>query len=257
MQLPQDPRFEGTSEYNRDEICKVFLNFYNFLASMPPYEPSDVLVPPEGGWPSVTPDKMLKLDKNHTVIDLLKHLPYLNMDKRNDPEAKSKYTIIHDTEPLDYRGRMFDEALQANFNPFYGPKYVPPHGPFPEWVIPIAAFTSRNGEFGLLDTTDGTITRHLNAGYSYDPTYAKDDPRSWRDECENETYPAAVYFDGLINDFCNSVWLPYWDGGSFGLKTRGDPGEHEQAGGVQAGIAGVGQGNARYTIPKLSLPAYA
>ncbi|KAK5718836.1 hypothetical protein LTR17_015601 [Elasticomyces elasticus] len=196
MRLPQDPRFEGISEYDRDAICKVFLDFYNFLASMPPYEQSDVLVPPEGGWPSITPNKMSKLDKNHTVIDLLKHLPYLNTDKRNDAKEKFKYTIIQDTEPLDYRGRMSDEALQANFNPFYGPKYVPPYGP--------------------------------SLGGSYKPTYAKDDPRNWRDECENETYPAAVYFDGLKNDFRNSVWLPYWDGGSFGLKTRGDPDEHEQ-----------------------------
>ncbi|KAK3643833.1 Target of rapamycin complex 2 subunit avo2 [Elasticomyces elasticus] len=228
MQLPQDPRFEGTSEYDRDEVCKVFLDFYNFLASMPPYEPSDVLVPPEHGWPSVTPEKMSTLKKNHTVVDLLKHLPYLNMDKRNDKDGKFEYTILYDAELLDYRGRIFDEAVQANFQPFYGPGYVPPHGSFPPWIVPFAAFTSRNGEFGLLDTTDGTITRHLNAGCSYDPTYAKDDPRSWRDECEDETHPAAAYFEKWRGSFQRSEWLPCWMRNEFTLIFDNQGEKYEQ-----------------------------
>ncbi|KAK3622142.1 hypothetical protein LTR56_022368 [Elasticomyces elasticus] len=197
-------------------MCKIFLDFYKFLASMPPYEPSDVLVPPERGWPSITPEKMSKLDKNHTVVDLLKHLPYLNMDRREKGDGRFNYRITYDTEVLDYRGRVLEEALKACREPAYNQAYMPPHGPFPAWVVAIASFTSRNGEYALLDTTDGTITRLLNAGHSYDATYANNDPRSWRDK-------SAIYFENLKREFEQSLWLPCWERGEFALM-----GPHDQ-----------------------------
>jgi len=38
---------------------------------------SDVIEPPEGGWPNITTDSLQDLGKTDEVISLLRHLPYI------------------------------------------------------------------------------------------------------------------------------------------------------------------------------------
>ena len=47
---------------------------------MPTYDQSDLMIAPESGWPDITSERLSDFGKNETVVELLKHLPYLNME---------------------------------------------------------------------------------------------------------------------------------------------------------------------------------
>lgn len=225
MSVQQDPRLEDSSNYDRSAMTSVFLDFYTFLSSMPPYRTEDVLLHPPEGWPNITEEHFAPLGKNSTAIDLLKHLPYLNMDSQ-------EYIITPGpTMMLDSRGEAFKRALQTNFERapscWFVCPYTPPDG-FPPWVVPITTGIIR-GEYAMLDASDGTITRQVQAAGGYEPSYASDDLRKWRDDCTDDTVPVAEYFDELKDSFKRSVWLPYYSGGKFALSVAGEsPQEHEQ-----------------------------
>ena len=79
----------------------------------------------------------------------------------------------------------------------------------------------------MLDTTDGTVTRQLNATASFKPTYVEGDPRQWRDECTDDTFPVAKYFDELKGYYLRLEWVPFWRRGEVKLL-RPNSGEHQQ-----------------------------
>ena len=62
--------------YSRDETVAAVRDYYAFLASMF-MDPSYILEPPLGGWPSITSEAAKDLGKSDEVIDLLRHLPYV------------------------------------------------------------------------------------------------------------------------------------------------------------------------------------
>lgn len=171
---PSDPRPEKPAHYDRDEIVSDILSFYNFL---PHVDPSSVHSAPPGGWDVITPESLAKHDiyKTDEAVALLRQLPYidgvqpwimtaaLSCDYRLltlEPTARSK------------PGWLFDAADKQ----------------WPPWVLQLTAGTDREGHCYMLDTTDGTISLFCNGGFEYPPTYAEDDPRSWRDRfCYPET----------------------------------------------------------------------
>ena len=63
--------------YSRDECVAAFRDYFDFLTKMY-LKPSEVLIPPKGGWPEITADSLQSLGKTDTVIDLLRHLPYIS-----------------------------------------------------------------------------------------------------------------------------------------------------------------------------------
>ncbi|EGD94585.1 hypothetical protein TESG_02095 [Trichophyton tonsurans CBS 112818] len=62
--------------YSREECIAAVRGYYQFLTTMYLKE-SDILEPPEGGWPSVTPSAIQQLGKTDEVAALLRHLPYI------------------------------------------------------------------------------------------------------------------------------------------------------------------------------------
>lgn len=63
--------------YDRDTTVAVVRDYYYFLAMM--YLDEDrIMEPPPGGWPHITPDSMRALGKTDEVVDMLRHLPYIN-----------------------------------------------------------------------------------------------------------------------------------------------------------------------------------
>ncbi|KAG9255434.1 uncharacterized protein F5Z01DRAFT_53229 [Emericellopsis atlantica] len=67
--------FEGIS-YSQEATTRAFRDYYAFLAKMYVDE-SCIAEPPPDGWPSITSERYRGMGKTDTVVELLRHLPYL------------------------------------------------------------------------------------------------------------------------------------------------------------------------------------
>ncbi|KAJ4294406.1 hypothetical protein N0V90_008096 [Kalmusia sp. IMI 367209] len=66
-----------TPRYSRNELVDIIGDFYTFLTTF--YIPSSSLKrPPPAGWPNITKERTKEFGKSPLVIDLLKHLPYID-----------------------------------------------------------------------------------------------------------------------------------------------------------------------------------
>lgn len=63
--------------YNRDEVIASVTDFYKFLTTHLHFYPSELKTPPPVGWPQINPDRFDYVRKSDTVMDLVRHLPYL------------------------------------------------------------------------------------------------------------------------------------------------------------------------------------
>lgn len=72
--------------------------YYAFLAEDLGAIPFDSIVePPEEGWPSITQDALAGLQKTDAVIELLRHIPYI------EPSEDYNTRIAFSTDAVDYR----------------------------------------------------------------------------------------------------------------------------------------------------------
>ncbi|KAH8587717.1 hypothetical protein B0O99DRAFT_640883 [Bisporella sp. PMI_857] len=62
-------------EYSRDATIAAFRNYYQFLTKMY-FKDSDVIEPPEDGWPTITPEILKGINKDDEVIELFRYLFY-------------------------------------------------------------------------------------------------------------------------------------------------------------------------------------
>jgi hypothetical protein len=141
----EDRDVEGAAPaYGRQEIITGLTDFYSFLSTLPYVKPSAVLTPPTNGWPNITRENFSQLGKNDEVINLLKHLPYIDL-------TGHQYMIAPETQPTDYRGEGFQHDVTKG-----SIGKCTPLGDveFPEWVINLT-HGSRDGTYVMLDTKDG------------------------------------------------------------------------------------------------------
>ena len=160
------------SAYSRDEVVREVTSFYVFLTKL--YIPfSAVRFPPPGGWPTIDTTLYAFLRKDATVIDLIRHLPYISrLDAYN-----GTYEVYWRTAAVDYEGeqtrRAISLAKQYNENvDLTGIDLLEEGG---SRSIPSHAFLLASQIFWIsgcnivLDTKQGTITlmddnRDLGAG---------------------------------------------------------------------------------------------
>lgn len=140
MQLPPDHRLKKPSTYNREEAIAAVTNLYESLTTLLFVEPSDILYPPAEGWPQITQENeaFASLKKTDEVIELLRHLPYL--DSRREDWQIRPWSVICDyvnNDPRKYR------------------PCVPDDFDFPPWVINLT-FSGGYGKSLMFDTSDGT-----------------------------------------------------------------------------------------------------
>lgn len=126
--------------YDRDQTVAIITSFYQFFATLPSISPSDIAYPPPGGWPDITPETHAALQKNDDVIDLYKHLPYLN--KR--PEI-SYLTYASDWRLQNIESKIQSEAVEESAV-----------GPLPDYVA-ILTDGNKYGSYLLLDTQNGRL----------------------------------------------------------------------------------------------------
>ncbi|KAF2993230.1 hypothetical protein E8E13_001504 [Curvularia kusanoi] len=75
---------------DRDEIVRIITNFYTFLTKL--HIPESALkLPPPGGWPNITPESTRNFNKSPLVIDLIKHLPYIDSKEAGEMITHVQY----------------------------------------------------------------------------------------------------------------------------------------------------------------------
>jgi hypothetical protein len=81
--------------YSRDETVNAITAFYQHLIEHP-YLPDDALmIPPSSGWTTIDEKALRAIGKTDTVIDLLRHLPYLC-------GKTDGWTIAYEIVPVDF-----------------------------------------------------------------------------------------------------------------------------------------------------------
>lgn len=73
----QTPEITIIMPYNRDEVVASVTKFYDFLTTHLHFYPSELESPPPDGWSQITSSRFSCQRKSDTVINLLRHLPYL------------------------------------------------------------------------------------------------------------------------------------------------------------------------------------
>ena len=76
------PDVEDVS-YSREATIQAFRDYYRFLVELY-MDGSYIIEPPEGGWPSISPEFQKASGKSDEVIALLRNLPYIRSDCPND-----------------------------------------------------------------------------------------------------------------------------------------------------------------------------
>jgi hypothetical protein len=95
--------------YSRDELVAIIDDFYTFLTTF--YIPaSAVKRPSPEGWENITPATTKGFRKSPAVIDLIKHLPYID-----EKESKKMINNIHyKSDVLDYSVRTPEDFAENN-----------------------------------------------------------------------------------------------------------------------------------------------
>lgn len=150
---------EGLEQaFDREEFVSELTSYYEFLVKMYLTE-SKLKRPPEGGWPSLTPDKLEFMGKNEDVMYIMQHIPYIEGGKVQDTIA-----IYPSCIPVDYTGSSFTFDLkQVEQGEEPGGSVwesIPmlPNMVFSSEVLWIGMWEDRDGDFMILDTCRGTIT---------------------------------------------------------------------------------------------------
>lgn len=74
-------------------VVDAVRTYYTFLANDLGAIPSDCIIDaPEDGWPSITQSSLVGLEKTDQVIDILRHLPYI--DNSNSHNIQIAFSTI-------------------------------------------------------------------------------------------------------------------------------------------------------------------
>jgi hypothetical protein len=131
--------------YSHDATVEAVRKYFQFLAVMYMDE-SKIIEPPEGGWDTISPEGWPNFDKTEEVVDLLRHLPYLETYTNIAPHCE--FMAWHSV-PADLDGADLKEATEPH----------PEEAQIPSHIVGLTAPTA-NGLIFLLDTELGVIYWH-------------------------------------------------------------------------------------------------
>ncbi|KAJ8079139.1 hypothetical protein PM082_013427 [Marasmius tenuissimus] len=141
---------ETEQPYTRDELVDTITSFYKFLTTF--HIPESALkYPSEGGWPNITTDSTAGFGKSPLVVDLLRHLPYIEEDGRLD-----LHNIHYKCNVLDYSTRTPQDFASDDIK--IGEMQMSWDGPVSENVVVVAEGYESGGRNILLDLENGEIT---------------------------------------------------------------------------------------------------
>ncbi|KAH0437121.1 hypothetical protein CcaCcLH18_03989 [Colletotrichum camelliae] len=204
------------STYDRDAIVGSIKRYYELLSKMVSIRPDHIVCPPEGGWgdDTIPLEKLRRLGFNNTMIDLVRHLPYVT----------SYRPVFPSTQTINYFQNVFrepDEDFQLEDPNLVG-LWPLPEERIPQGIVPLSKPLGGDslGMWWLLDTNTGEITAH--DAYISRPSEEIPEDEQWRTA---RPVPAVTYFDGLCEDMISlemfpvpgdsnrsewQVWQPKW-----------------------------------------------
>lgn len=138
--------------YSRDEVVAELTSFYKFLTKL--YLPSSVVkTPPPEGWPEITAEYLAPLKKTEIVVDLIRHLPFIQRDECEEP-----YQVYWSTAAVDFAGNYVKRQISQPKPSLDGIEPPEENGRIPSHVLTFA--TPAEGIHGFyfnIDTERGTI----------------------------------------------------------------------------------------------------
>jgi hypothetical protein len=99
--------------YSRDDCISAIRDYYAFLTKL--YLNSEKMTePPTGVWPSTTTYNLRALGKTDDVIDLLRHLPYMDQSQDYLQAHGSAHAVFADWNKIaKWLSQMFyEEAVE-------------------------------------------------------------------------------------------------------------------------------------------------
>lgn len=170
------------SMYSREETVNAVLKFYQQVLRHPYLDNNALIVPPPGGWDNITIQ-----GKNETVVDLLRHLPYLR------PEREIQRPIVNwETVPVCYAGKDTDEGIY----------------PLPAHCIYLTHSVDQLGTALILDTDKGTLTEYTHSEsfvtIPWDELDLLPEEEKWKG---HYTAPISEFLDAWIVRYERLVWL--------------------------------------------------
>ncbi|KAI1800389.1 hypothetical protein F4811DRAFT_33716 [Daldinia bambusicola] len=198
--------------YSRDLTVATALEYYDFLTKMYLKE-SDVIEPPEGGWPNLSTN-LRSLGKTDEVVSLLCHLPYIRRhpDDRDEAQGAAE-CYFADWQQLGHQlasGQVTGETLRVVTEGASIYEDVPPY------VVSLTA-GGRNNPVFLLDTKFGVAHWYEAPGeVRYEPSREpiEDDPYDYAPEKEAEWRADGQYwaipdfFEMLKDQFRDLKFIP-------------------------------------------------
>lgn len=139
--------------YDRDAIVGSIKRYYELLSKMVSIRPVHIACPPEGGWgDDIVPlEKLRRLGFNDTMIDLVRHLPYVT----------SRRPVFPSTQTINYFQNALsepDEDYQLEDPNLVG-LWPLPEERIPQGIVPLSKPLGgdRLGMWWLLDTNTGGL----------------------------------------------------------------------------------------------------
>ncbi|KAI4706432.1 hypothetical protein J4E89_008848 [Alternaria sp. Ai002NY15] len=171
--------------FDEVEFITLLTDHYEFCNRVF-WDNSVVTKAPKNGWPSITQSTMANLNKTDAVIDLLRHMPYVDFVEPD--KAYGKHVIMKNTRIQDYHS----DAMQKRIRDGDLEYYVEPIGdPLPPSCISFGNSNGRNGYNLVINTADGYVYWGDPSGQHDEPApelnavvqerYAGDENERWRE----------------------------------------------------------------------------
>ncbi|PQE29056.1 Alpha beta hydrolase fold protein [Rutstroemia sp. NJR-2017a BBW] len=213
--------------YSREATVNAFRDYYRFLVNLYMDE-SEILEPPEGGWPTVSAEFGRLSGKSDEVIALLRSLPYIRQDCRNGalfPPQGSAHCYWADWQSLADLGDVGVGVDSTDLRETLNAMTEGCLDPVPAHVVGLTYGDRENKNF-LLDTKLGIVHwpesdgggRH-SANFDNDPSFIEpvelwdeldgivpEKEFEWR--MESPAWAITDFFELLKKQFRELKWIP-------------------------------------------------
>ncbi|KAF2963741.1 hypothetical protein GQX73_g9832 [Xylaria multiplex] len=194
--------------YDRDAIARRLTEYYELLVGMAYLDPSVIQRPPPQGWSDdqLAVDVLRKMNRSDEAIDLLRHIPYIRQDPKDE-----KWEIYPETRPISYlrdgwllRGKTAESCAGKRLHHL---NMMPFDAEYPAGMISLTF--GRDATFWVVDTDAGQM---FPVGlYVIDDTAPESQP--WRRNAKG--VDILEYFDSVHSDLLNLKLVPaprsgYW-----------------------------------------------
>ncbi|KAF9876155.1 hypothetical protein CkaCkLH20_06601 [Colletotrichum karsti] len=201
--------------YDRDEFVRLLTDYYNFCNRT--FWNATIAQAPAGGWPSVNQETLANLKRNDTVIDLLRHIPYVEYAENDLIHTP---LIMKNTPVIDYRREDIQQKIREGEIEGIAAPFTGRDPAIPPSCAGIAICRGRSGYQVILDTDDGYIYWGDPEGQHDEPApelnstlrrFEGDEANEWR--AGFNVYEPAEFFTICKERFREMNWigLGSWD----------------------------------------------